>query len=192
MIPNLTEIIKRLVIERDALRSSFPSYTRTQRTNPPHQKLPTDRTRPKSLNHAHTNVTLHVYIWSIIKSLNGKLAEIDPYHPITLSSKSFSRNVEIATAFAKHFIFSVSHSSNPSFWIVRRKLHKECSVDNMVSHFFPDIVSQAIKNHGNSLATGPGALPITHLKNLSSLGLQFLTHLYNLSIKILVYFSISN
>ena len=60
--------------------------------------------------------------------------------------------------------------------LFRRNLHNECIIDNSVSRFSPDIVSQAIKNIGND------DLTIHHLKNLGTLGLQYLTHPYNLSI----------
>ena len=73
----------------------------------------------------------------------------------------------IGTAFARQFTSAVSHTSDPSAWIGRRKLSKECPLDNQVSRFSPDIVSQAIKNCGNSLVSGPDALTIHHLKNLA-------------------------
>ena len=53
--------------------------------------------------------------------------------------------------------------------IVRQKLHKECSLDNLVSSFSPDIVSQDIKNNGNSLDAGPDDLTIRHFKTLDPL-----------------------
>ena len=62
------------------------------------------------------------------------------------------------------------------------KLHKECLLDNSASRFSPDIVSQAIKNNCSSFSTSSDDLTIHHLKNLSSLGLQYLTDLCNLSI----------
>ena len=82
--------------------------------------------------------------WGIIKSLNRKRAETPLNQPITFFNKSLTRNVEIATAFAKQFTFSsksltrnveiatafakqftsaLSHSSGLSARMVRRKLH---------------------------------------------------------------------
>ena len=40
----------------------------------------------------------------------------------------------------------------------------------------------SIKDSGKSLAAGPDDLTIHHLKNLGPLGLQYLTHLYSLSV----------
>ena len=37
-------------------------------------------------------------------------------------------------------------------------------------------------NNGNYLAAGPDDLTIHHLKKLDPLGLQYLTHLFNLSV----------
>ena len=63
---------------------------------------------------------------------------------------------------------TVSHSSDPSARIVKRKLLKECPLDSSVFRFSPDIVLHAIKYIGNSFAVGPDGLTIHLLKNLSS------------------------
>ena len=83
---------------------------------------------------------------NIIKSLKGKRADTPPNQPISFSSKSLTRNVEIATAFDKQFTSAVPYTSDPDARIVRWKLHKECPLDNSVSRFSPDTVLQAIKN----------------------------------------------
>ena len=93
-------------------------------------------------------------LWSMLKSLNGKRAVTPPNQPITFPSKTLTRNLEIATAFAKQFI------STPSF--------------------SPDIVAQVIRNSGNSNSAGPDGLTIHHHKNQGLLWFQYLTHLYNL------------
>ena len=117
-----------------------------------------------------------------LKLLYGKRAKTPPNQHITFSSKSLTRNGEIATAFAKQFSCPVLHSSDPSTQIVKRKLLKECPLDNSVFRFSPDIVSQAIKNSGNSLAVGPDDLTIHHLKHLVHLELQYLTYLYKVAV----------
>ena len=66
MIPNRNKIIKRLIIERDALRSSSLSDPHKLYNNSKHKstitsKTPIDRIGPKPLNHAHTNVTFRAY-----------------------------------------------------------------------------------------------------------------------------------
>ena len=106
----------------------------------------------------------------VIKSLNGKRSEISSNQPITFSSKSLTRNGEIATDIDKQFTSSVPHSSDPSARIIKQKLIRECPFDSSVSHFPPDIVSQAIKNNGNSLAVVLDDLTIHHLKNVGLLG----------------------
>ena len=55
--------------------------------------------------------------------------------------------------------------------IVIRKLHMECALDNSVSRFSPDIVLEAIKNGGHSLAAGqkPGPLELQCLSPLQRL-----------------------
>ena len=81
-------------------------------------------------------------LWRVlIKSLNGKRVETTPNQPNTFSSKSLTRKVKIATAFAKQFTTTVRYSSDLYGRIIRRKLHKECSLDNSVSHFSPAIVT---------------------------------------------------
>ena len=74
------------------------------------------------------------------------------------------------------------NTSDPSTRIVRRELLKKCPLDNSTRRFSPDIVAQAIKNSGNSNRAGQDGLTIHHLKNLGPLGLQYLTHLYNLPV----------
>ena len=111
-----------------------------------------------------------------MKFINGKRAKNPPNQPITFSSKSLIRNVEIATTFSKQFTSAVSYTSDPSALIVRRKLDKESPFDKS-----PDAVSQSIKNSDNSLAAGPDDLTIFHFKNLDPIELQYLTHLYSLS-----------
>ena len=68
--------------------------------------------------------------------------------------------------FVQQFTTGVSHTSDLSARIVRRKLHKKCPLDNSVSRFFPNIVSQAIKNSGNSLAAGSDDLTIHRYTNI--------------------------
>ena len=118
----------------------------------------------------------------MLKFLNGKRSVSPPNQPITFSSKTLTRNLEIATAFAKQFTSIVPHTSNPSTRIVNRELLKECPLNNSTPRFTSDIVAQAIKDSGNSNSAGPDGLTIHHLKNLGPLGLQYLTHLNNLSV----------
>ena len=91
----------------------------------------------------------------MLKSLNGKRTVTPPNQPITFSSKTLTRNIEIATAFAKQFASIVLHTSDPSTRIVKRELLKECPLDNSTPLFSPDIDAQAIKNSGNSNSAGP-------------------------------------
>ena len=77
----------------------------------------------------------------MLKSLNGKHAEIPPYHAITFSSKALTRNLEITTAFAKQYTSIVPHTSNPSTRIVRQKFLKDGPLDSSPPRFSPDIVS---------------------------------------------------
>ena len=65
------------------------------------------------------------------------------------------------------------------------KLLKEYPLDSSASCFPPEIIFQLMKNNGNSNTAGPDGLH--HLKNLGLLGLQYLTHIYNLSVN---YFNI--
>ena len=46
----------------------------------------------------------------MLKFLNGKRAETSPNQPITFSSKTFTRNLDIATAFAQQFTSADSHT----------------------------------------------------------------------------------
>ena len=115
----------------------------------------------------------------MLKSLNGKRTV---NQTITFSSKTLTHKLEIATALAKQFTSIVPHTSDPSIRILRRELLKECSLDNSTPLFSPDIVAQAIKNSGNSKSAGLDGLTIHHLKNRERLGLQYRTHIYNLSV----------
>ena len=85
--------------------------------------------------------------------------------------------------YATQFTSRISYSSDPSVRIVKRRHVNECPLDNSVSRFSPDIISQVIKNRGTSIAAGTYGLTIHRLKNLDPLGLQYLTHLFNLSLQ---------
>ena len=90
----------------------------------------------------------------MLKFLNGKRAVTPPNQPITFSYKTLTRNLEIATVFAKQFTLFVPQTSDPSTQIIRRELLKECSLDNATPRLSPDIIAQAIKNSDNSNSTG--------------------------------------
>ena len=163
MTPNLIEITKRLIVVRDALLSSFPTDLQTHELNAQigHNITECNRQRwiqtVESCSHKCNPSRLR----GIIKSLNGKRTETPPNQPITFSSKSLTRNGELATAFVKTVHLPCLPYRRP----VRpdcRSLLKDCPL----SHFSPDIVSQAIKNRDNYLAVGQDSLSVHHLKNL--------------------------
>ena len=137
------EITKPLIVERDTLHSYslIDLHLHELNTQICHNIADSNRQKCSNAVESCSHECNPSRLWGIIKSLNGKRAETPPNQPMIFSSKSLTPNGEIA--FSKHFTSPVPHSNDPSAWIVKRKLLKECLCDKSVSRFSPDIVSQA-------------------------------------------------
>ena len=182
-IPNLTDSTKRLILERDNLRSSDPSHPNIHALDQQINKYISDSNRQKWIHSvescSHKQNTTH--FWSLLKSLSNKNNRPPPNQPITFGTKTLNRNLEIATAFTKQFTSVITHTSDPTARRVKRRLDRCCPLDRTSTPFTPLSVSQAIRQSGNSRAAGPDGITIHHLKHLGPTGLQYLTNLYNLS-----------
>ena len=120
MIPNVTEITKRLIVEQDALRLFSPTNPHIQELKAQINHNIAESNRQKwQLNNAPINVTLHV-CGALSNSLMANVSNHPSNHPITFSSKWLTRYREIATAFVKQFASPVRHFRHPSAWIVKR------------------------------------------------------------------------
>ena len=183
MIPGLSTTAKRLIEERDELRSSSHSDPRILELNNriqrdidgTNRKIWIDKVEATS----HKNNTSQFF--SIIRSLNGRNATTPPNQPIQFGHSILTLNREIACAFNKQFANVVPHTSDPSARSIKRQLDNAHPLNPDASPFSSEIVQGAIRRSGNSRAAGPDGLTILHLKHLGPRGLAYLTHLYNLS-----------
>ena len=186
-IPNLPDSTKRLINERDSLRTSLPTDPHIHTLELQITKDISESSRKswidtlESCSHKH-NMS---HFWKTIEQLSQKQTHIAPNQPITFTSgtttKTLTNNKAIATAFAKQFTTIVPLTPDPQARRVKRYLNRTHPLDTHITPFTIDTVQEAIRLSGNSRAVGPDGLTIHHLKHLGPLGIQYLTLLFNLS-----------
>ena len=103
--------------------------------------------------------------------------------PISFGNQTFTKFKDIAAQFTKQFTSVVPHSSNPNARKIWRSIKKRHLTDEDAPTFTAEAVKSAIQGGGNSKAAGPDHLTILHLKHLGPSGLNYLTQIFNLSIR---------
>ena len=182
-IPNLSDSTLQLIRQRDQLRSTDPTNPHIHPLNQhithtiARSKQETWTQTVESASHKHNSS----HFWSLLRSLSGKKPPQVPNQPISFNDTQLSNHLDIATAFNKQFTTPVPHTSDPTTRQIRRQLINTHPLTTDISPFTTHLVTEAVRNGGNSRAVGPDGLTIHHLKHLGPLGISFLTHLYNLS-----------
>ena len=122
-------------------------------------------------------------LWRLIAKMSGKKPRTPPNQPITFNNSQFTNENKIATSFCKQFTTTVPHTSDPAARRVKRQLLRDHPINHTLSIFTTERVVKAIKQSSNSIAAGPDGLTMLHLKHLGPRGLDFLTHIFNLSLQ---------
>ena len=119
-------------------------------------------------------------LFKLLKNLNSKDSS-NPYQSIRFKGKYYSTAKGIANKFNKQYSSIVHHKSSKDTRKIINNIKKNTLEDHV--SYTPQQVTEAIKKSKNSKAIGPDGLSNLHLKHLGEKGLQYLTHIFNLSIK---------
>ena len=184
-IPNLSDETKDLIKQRDNLRSSTPG---NPNINPINEQIKT--AIAKSARDAWTrelescNHRTHTHrFWSLLKRLSGKQSRQDPNQPIMFNNTYYNNDKEIAYQFTRQFTRPVPHQQTRDTRTLQREIRKKHPLDHEATFFTNDQVQNALMLSGTSTATGPDGLNILHFRNLGPSAVDYLTHIFNLSLK---------
>ena len=125
-----------------------------------------------------------VCFWRLLKGLVGKRTYTAPNQPVSFANKPpISKPSSIANGFCKHYVSVGNYQANRASRQIYRGLKVNNPLDRSLSMFSEADVKGAISRSKNSTAAGPNGLTILHLKHLGPVGIRFLTHLFNLSVR---------
>ena len=102
--------------------------------------------------------------WQLLKNLSRKRVSAPSNQPITFGDKTMTKTLSIL--------------------IIYKNLKINNPLDRSFTPFSDSDVINAIKASKNLSAAGPNGLTMLHLKHLGSKGIRYLTHLYNLSVRV--------
>ena len=122
-------------------------------------------------------------LWGLISTMSGKKTTQSPNQPITFNNKQLIDHNEIANRLCGQFTSAGPRTSDHQARRTKRRLLRDHPLDHTHAPFSTEQVEKAIKQSSNSIATGPDGLMMLHLKHLGPRGLQYLTHLFNLSVQ---------
>ena len=171
--------------ERDELRKQDRASPRLSTMTDEITKATSDHKRRQwrefveSIDH-RTDITK---LLRTIKGIDGKSRQTAENEGITFTGRSHTSPKLIANSFNRQFTTSKlgKYSSSRRTRHVSKYL-KRMSLEKAKS-FTSDQVTSAIKSCRSSRAYGPETLSIVHLKNLGPLATEYLTTLYNYSLK---------
>ena len=181
-IPNLPREAKTLISTRDQLRNADPAHP-----DIPELNLRITRALDASRREAWERTVMQAgpndpstKFWSLLRELSGKKANTPANMPITFGEKTYTSKPSIAGAFCRLYTGRAPPRDGH-----HRQLKREIrrrSLDHDLRPFSPQSVQNAIRESGSSTALGPDNLNIHHLRHLGPTALEYLSHLYNLSI----------
>ena len=181
-VPNLSHDAKTLIYTRDQIRNTNPTHPEITNLNKHiSQELDSSRrtTWERHVMQADPKESSSKF-WSLLRQLAGKRAKTPANLPITFENKTLTSKKDIADAFCRLYTGRAPPRDNHHRRL-KRKIRKK-TLDNNFKPFSPQLVQRAIKDSGTSTALGPDNLNIHHLRHLGPTGIQYLTHLFNLSI----------
>ena len=192
--PGLSPSAIAIIRERDLLRSQNPSNPLISTLESRLASTIAENNRNTWINHieSFSHSTNSSKLWSTIKHISGNSTRTPPNQPITFPQGSFSSHNDISLHFIKQFTNIIPHAQSSDTRRLRRSLTQSHPLDHNYNPFSPALVSQAIRKGGNSRAAGPDGLTILHLQHLGPFRLQFLTHLFNLSLTTVISLQVGN
>ena len=183
--PELDPTSRSLIAERDARRSQDPHDPEIEGLNIRISASIASTSRQKWMDAVHQadRRSNPVRFWRLLKGLSGKRASVPPNQPIIFKDKTITKTTSIANNFCKQYANVKTFQQDKE----ARKIHKNMKVNNPLDRNYTPFSSSdtvdAIKASKNSTAAGPNGITMLHLKHLGPLGIRYLTHLFNLSVR---------
>ena len=183
--PELDATSRALIAERDDRRSQDPNDPELEGLNVRISASIASSSRQKWMDAVHQadRRANPVRFWRLLKGLSGKRASTPPNQPIKFKDKTITKPSSIANNFCKQYANVKTFKQDKE----ARTIYKNLKVNNPLDkHYTPFSTSdtvEAIKASKNLTADGPNNVTMLHLKHLGPLGIRFLTHLFNLSVR---------
>ena len=117
-------------------------------------------------------------LFKLIKNLNGQ-PQSKNNSAIRFKGKYLLNPLKIADSFNNQFSSVVRHTSSKESRNITRDLRNHSLANT--NNFTAEETTKAIKQSKSSKALGPDHISNLHLKHLGPAGIQYLTHIYNLS-----------
>ena len=181
--PSMPTATAKLADERDEIRKTDASSPRIEELNVQIEEETNEYRRTKWRNHldtfsGRTNVSK---LWKTVKTLINGNQQQDPNRPVCFKGKMITSNYNIAQAFNKQYTTVCEKKPNRCARKINRKIRRR-SLNDALS-FTADEISKAIATARPSPAVGPDKLTVIHLKHLGRKGIEYLTAVFNLSLK---------
>ena len=121
-------------------------------------------------------------LWITLNAIDGKMTPKAENEAITFSGSQVSYTNQISNYFNRQFTTSKlsRHTSSRETRLVSREIRRKSLTSSVT--FPTGQVTKGISNCSNTRAFGPDKLSIVHLKHLGSIGIEYLTALFNDSV----------
>ena len=123
------------------------------------------------------------HYWRLLKSLTGKRVSALPNQPIKFKDKTLTKSSSIANHFCKQYSNVKEFKQDKESRRIYKNLKICNTLDRDCTPFSESDTIEAIKSSKSSPAAGPNDLTMLHLKHIGPLGVRYLTHLFNLSMR---------
>ena len=184
IIPEVPSEAVRLMKERDQRRQADPQDPEVNELNKNINNIIRDHKREKWRNHVSDINRIHdsQKLFKLIKTLNGGSQKANQNQAIQFKGKYLSSPQQIAAAFNKQFSSVIAHKSSKSARRMKKEIRKN-SLNASSQQYTAQQTKEAIKLAKASKALGPDGISTVHLKHLGPAGLQYLTDIFNISVK---------
>ena len=183
IIPEIPTSTARKIKERDLLRSTQPNSPHiTQLNNEIFSEINTHKREKWKETIANINrKTDSSKLFKLIKNLNGSNTKSNCNQSIKFKGKYISYPTKIANAFNKQYTSIVEHKSSRESRCITNRI-KSIKIEEAII-FTIDQTKSAIKMSKSSKALGPDNISPLHLKHIGPAAINYLTTIFNLSIK---------
>ena len=182
--PVPTEILEKMRA-RDDLRSRDPTSPALPEMNDEITRITNEHKRQKWRQFVETldHKTDPTKLWRTIKAIDGKSKPKAENKATTFYGSQVSFPKQVANYFNRQFTTSKlsRHSSSRETRLVSREIKRKSLISAVT--FKTDQVTKGISSCSNTRAFGQDKLSIFHLKYLGYRGIEYLTALFNDSVK---------
>ena len=168
------------IYKRDEIRSRDPTSPEIEQLNREIISEANVHRRDKWREKVN-NISCSSKLYKLVKALQGKTVN-NENQAIKFKGKYISGPKNLANAFNKQYCSVVRHITSKD---TRRiwKENKKNTLDDNSTVFTANQTKEAIKSSKPSKAIGPDKISNLHLKHLGPKGLEYLTQIYNISMK---------